>query len=310
MGDLISVIIPVYKVEQYLHRCVESVVEQTYKNLEIILVDDGSPDSCPELCNQWRIKDSRIKVIHKKNGGLSDARNAGIEIASGKYLAFIDSDDYVDRRFIECLYSAIQKTRAQISCVGIQIFSDKQEVNQDTEFYQTEVFKKQEAIHNLFDSTKYCDYAWNKLYDRRLFDNVRYPFGRKMEDIGTTYKLLDQCNLIAYCPTKLYYYYQRNDSILHSADRKFFIDKYELSKERYLYIKQVYPQIIENYCFFNTVILGCYPYLRQEEANYARKELMKNKKYGLLESNLKSKIRCAILILCGRLYGRIFRRYD
>ncbi len=112
--DLISVIVPVYKVEAYLNRCVESIVNQSYSNLEIILVDDGSPDRCPEMCDVWSQKDKRIKVIHKENGGLSDARNAGMAIATGTYIGFVDSDDWIDRDFYEKLLLTLKENHAQL----------------------------------------------------------------------------------------------------------------------------------------------------------------------------------------------------
>ena len=131
--DLISIIVPVYKVEPYLDRCIQSIVNQTYKNLEIILVDDGSPDNCPVMCDTWAQRDTRIKVIYKKNSGLADARNMGLEVAKGTYLTFVDSDDYVDERFVECLYAQIQESDAQISCVDLQKFNDENPAIIDTE---------------------------------------------------------------------------------------------------------------------------------------------------------------------------------
>ena len=119
--ELITIVIPVYKVEKYIDRCIKSVINQTYKNLEIILVDDGSPDNCPKICDEYAEKDKRIKVIHKKNGGLSDARNVGIEAAKGKYISFIDSDDWIEKDFIECLYKSIKKN----------IFASVKEKNSD-----------------------------------------------------------------------------------------------------------------------------------------------------------------------------------
>ena len=127
MNELISIIIPIYKVEEYLDECISSVINQTYTKLEIILVDDGSPDSCPKMCDDWAKKDSRIRVIHKTNGGLSDARNAGIEVATGEYIAFVDSDDYIKPDMIAKLYAALCKEEADISACGILSCEGKKE---------------------------------------------------------------------------------------------------------------------------------------------------------------------------------------
>ena len=128
MKNKISVIVPIYKVEQYLNRCVESIVNQTYKNLEIILVDDGSPDLCPKICDEWAEKDSRIVVIHKENSGLSDARNAGLKVATGGYVAFVDSDDIINPFYVEYLYKAICDNDAQISACDLKNFYDEKEM--------------------------------------------------------------------------------------------------------------------------------------------------------------------------------------
>ena len=131
-NDLISVIVPVYKVEQYLNECIKSIINQTYKNLEIILVNDGSPDDCGKMCDIWAKKDNRIKVIHKKNGGLSDARNCGIDIANGKYIQFVDSDDLLELDMIDFLYTNIQKYNCDISICSNYIFDEKEVINQST----------------------------------------------------------------------------------------------------------------------------------------------------------------------------------
>ena len=130
-------------------------------------MDDGSPDNCPVMCDAWAQRDVRIKVIHKKNGGLSEARNSGITVSNGRYLAFVYSDYYVDERFVECLYTQIRENGAQISCVGLQNFSDKDSVNIDTEQHRTILYQRKEAVVTLFDESKFGNYAWNKLYDRK-----------------------------------------------------------------------------------------------------------------------------------------------
>ena len=184
---LISVIIPVYGVEKYIAQCLDSIINQTYKNLEIILVDDGSPDACPKLCDEYSKIDKRIKVIHKKNGGLSDARNVGIDICKGNYITFVDSDDWIEKDMIEQLYSLINKFSADISiCNFLRTSDEKMKIFNKNE--KIKCYNKYEAIRELLKGHKIQDYAWNKMYKKEVFYNIRYPKGRNMEDKGTTYK--------------------------------------------------------------------------------------------------------------------------
>ena len=257
--ETISVIIPVYKVEKYLNRCIESVVKQTYVNLEILLVDDGSPDMCPKICDDWEKKDKRIHVIHKKNGGLSDARNVGIEYSTGDYICFVDSDDYIADRFIETLYNIICENSVLVSAVGIEkVYENKNNKKEKSGLKSITVYKNGDALRELFSDDTYANYAWNKMYKRELFTTIQFPKNRKMEDLGTIYKVLMKTNEIVYSAEPLYYYYQRSGSILHNKDKKFYIDVFELSYERYKDIKKAYPEMLENKIYFFEIVLECY----------------------------------------------------
>lgn len=213
MSDKISVVIPVYNVEEYLERCIESVVNQTYKNLEIILVDDGSPDNCPAMCDEWAEKDSRIKVIHKQNGGLSDARNAGIEYtinsSDSEWITFIDSDDWVHEKYIEALYNAVSDNNCNVSVCSYAVTDgttpDVNENKLSAELFLPENFYL-EAVTN-------ANIAWGKLYKAVLFEEVRYPFGKIHEDVFTTYKLLFPQKTIAFISEPLYFYFRNDKSI-------------------------------------------------------------------------------------------------
>ena len=224
--DLISVVVPVYKVENFLHKCVQSICEQTYRELEIILVDDGSPDNCGAICDEYAKKDERIKVIHKKNGGLSDARNAVIEAATGKYIGFVDSDDYINPQMYEILYEGIKQNDADISVCRYQMVDEKENV-----VYKTyENINEWIIINSDADKLKYSFdintktafiVAWNKLYKTELFKEIRYPYGKIHEDQFTTYKTIHLADKIVYTEKELYYYLQRQDSIMNSSfDRK------------------------------------------------------------------------------------------
>lgn len=243
MDKLISVIVPIYNVEKYLRRCIDSVMMQTYKKIEIILVDDGSSDSCPEICDEYKKKDTRIKVIHKKNGGLSDARNKGIEFAKGDFISFIDSDDVISKTMIEYLYKNMIEYNADISVCNFKYFCNEEELMTLQNEYESndveKVYSNIEALEILLDGKKsYGDYAWNKLYKINLFNNVKYPYMKKMEDIGTTYKLYYKSNKIVIGTSIKYFYFQRADSILGKNDIQIYKDGLELSIERYLFLKE------------------------------------------------------------------------
>lgn len=219
MRELISVIIPVYKVEAYLQRCVDSVLKQTYENLEIILVDDGSPDGCPAICDAYAARDARVKVIHQANAGLSGARNAGIEAAKGAYLSFIDSDDYVAPDFIESLYEACVTTGSQMSlCRWVYVHGEEiKGTDLSEEMPEKEavtLFTGRELLANLYiPDGAYYVVAWNKLYRRELFEQVRYPVGRIHEDEATTHKIFHQVKQGAFVDRPLYGYFVAPSSI-------------------------------------------------------------------------------------------------
>ena len=241
MNDLISVIIPVYNVEQYLDRCINSIVNQTYTNLEIILVDDGSPDNCPTMCDKWAEKDNRIKVIHKENGGLSDARNAGLASATGKYIAFVDSDDWIDLNYVAFLYDALIKNNADISVCNYRETSDYDEqTNNDNirihSFDNFETMKKQSEA-NYFKAV-----VWNKLYKKCLLSNNPFKIGKYHEDEFFTYKILAKATKVVHINAELYFYYQRNGSIINSYSIKH-TDALEAYVERIKFLEVNYPDI-------------------------------------------------------------------
>jgi glycosyltransferase involved in cell wall biosynthesis len=213
-SDLISVIVPVYKVEDYLRRCIVSILNQTYSNIEIILVDDGSPDSSGDICDDYEKKDPRVKVIHKKNGGLSDARNAGIDIAKGKYTTFLDSDDWIAYDYIETLYDLLVRNGADISvCNFIRTETEIIEITGVAkDIYE---FSNIQALDNLCGKFyEQLTVAWGKLYRTELFKEIRFPVGKIHEDEFTTYKVLYKAKKIVVTTEQLLYYWQRPDSIM------------------------------------------------------------------------------------------------
>lgn len=227
---LLSVIVPVYKVEPYLDICVQSIVRQTYQNLEILLVDDGSPDCCPQLCDNWAARDNRIKVIHKPNGGLSDARNVGIAAAMGELLAFVDADDTLHPQMYETLLLAMLNSNADIALCD---FRRTDKPSQPEEPLPTEIViqipSKDEMLRSVL--VEYV-VAWNKIYRRSLFSGVRYPKGRLYEDEFVAHQLLWKAHRVAWVKAELYYYFQRNDSIMRDLLSLQSLDSLDAMRER------------------------------------------------------------------------------
>lgn len=209
--DLISIIIPIYNVEKYIHRCVDSVMNQTYTDLEIILVDDGSPDNCGEICDEYAMIDNRIKVIHKKNGGLSDARNHGIESATGEWLFFLDSDDWIHPQTIERLYDAAVKNNVSVSmCAYVQVECESPKVDGSKE---AELWTPKELyLRHHVTATIACA----KLYKIDCFKNIRYPVGKIHEDEFITYRILFAQDRIAFLDQPYYAYFINNEGIMRS----------------------------------------------------------------------------------------------
>ncbi len=236
MDKLVSVIVPIYNVAEYLDKCVETIIGQTYKNIEIILVDDGSTDACPTMCDSYAERDSRIKVIHKRNGGLSDARNAGIEIASGEYFAFIDSDDYVAADFIETLLTVCEENSCKIAqCKSMSVTDDSGKGG--NEKYSMELIAGCDMIRRIYeDPTADTIVIWSKLYRRELFDNIRFPFGKLHEDEFTDYKLFDLCEKVAVLDKTMYFYRVNPDSIVRRSYSLKRMSIFEALEERREYL--------------------------------------------------------------------------
>lgn len=212
-NDLISVIVPIYNVEKHLKKCVDSIINQTYKNLEIILVDDGSPDNCGKICDEYAKEDLRIRVIHKENGGLSSARNIGIRMSLGSYLMFVDSDDYIEINMVEFLYNAIASKGVNMSVCKYREISGAYKKREFKEEHSITVSGK-EAIEMLFVGSKWnFVIVCNKLYEKDLFRGIQFPEGKYHEDEAVAYKLLYKCDKVSCIPKVLYNYVKRNGSI-------------------------------------------------------------------------------------------------
>lgn len=245
-NPLITVIIPIYKVEAYLDECVQSILKQTYSNLEIILVDDGSPDRCGEMCEIYAEKDARVKVIHQKNKGLSGARNSAIDIATGEYITFVDSDDYLKEDMIEVLYREALQYSAEITTAAFESFFENGSKASNPHNGKIFVYSKEEALDCFLFNDYLTPCVCGKLYRISIWKNVRCPEGKLFEDQFTTYKLIDQCKRVVYDTTPRYYYRKRMGSIGHSSFSKRTYDLYDAIHEEYDYISQKYPKECPN----------------------------------------------------------------
>ncbi len=238
----ISITVPIYNAEKYLEKCVDSIIAQTYKDVEIILVNDGSVDSSGAICDEYSKRDSRIKVIHKENGGLSSARNAGLDVASGEYVSFVDSDDWIENDMIETLYNACASNGAEIACGGrYDVYPKSTIVGLCPQ--KTECITVQEMIKKLFASTE-CDCSvCDKLFKRSLFNEIRFPLGQINEDEAIFYNLLTNVNQVSMVNKPLYNYFHRASSISTSdfTERKLvYLDNAIKIKT---FVQEKYPEL-------------------------------------------------------------------
>lgn len=242
--ELISVIVPVYKVEKYLDQCVQSIVDQTYRNLEIILVDDGSPDNCPAMCDAWAEKDCRVKVIHKENGGLSDARNAGMFVADGKYIGFVDSDDYIAPEMYQLLYDRIVHDGSDIAACGVEmVYEDRTQVKALTAPGSC-ILSREEAMHAVICESWLKQPVWYKLYKAELVKNIPFPIGKYHEDVFWTYLAMASATSVSVFDNRCYFYRQRESSIMSENFSLRRLDALEAKCLRIDFLRESFPGIL------------------------------------------------------------------
>lgn len=247
----ISVIVPVYNVEAYLNRCVDSILAQTYQNLEIILVDDGTKDACDQICDAYAEQDPRIRVIHKPNGGLSSARNAGIDIATGEYLAFVDSDDWIEPDTYAHLLSAAQRYDVKLVCAGrYDVSSATGEKKKGLCPPREEVVTGVEMSRRIFLWEHMDSAAWDKLYHRSLFREIRFPVGKIVEDVPIMYRIALDSGRVAMCDKPVYNYFHRPGSITTAkiSEKTFHFSEHTAGV--YAYIREHHPEIEQEARYF------------------------------------------------------------
>ncbi len=242
---MISVIVPVYHVEKYLDTCVQSILNQTYKDLEIILVDDGSADACSRMCDEYEKLDSRVKVIHKENGGLSDARNAGLDVATGDYIAFVDSDDYIHPDMYANMYAFLERNPDfnLVMCRYKKVEEDEKEIYLKQTAQDIRILEHKDFVEDMFSAEQYEEYVvvWNKLYRKELWKDLRFPVGKLREDEFVSYKFLYPQKRIAFIMDRTYHYRQRSGSIMQMCEIKAYWDNTEALLEKIEYFSKKEP---------------------------------------------------------------------
>ncbi len=236
---MISVIVPIYKVERFLPRCVDSILNQTFSDFELILVDDGSPDRCGEICDQYAQIDSRIRVIHKENGGLSDARNAGLAVAQGDFISFVDSDDWLAPQFLEKLLNGLHEADADIC--ECEVYRTSGESCSESAPSPHIVFDTVHALEQLIQDGQLHQYVWNKLYRRKTIGSISFAKGKTNEDEFWTYQVFGQAKRVVKISDVLYNYYQRPDSIMGAGYNIKRLDALEAKTQRQQYLEHRFP---------------------------------------------------------------------
>lgn len=313
MKDKISVIVPIYNVEKYLDRCVKSLINQTYKNIEIILVDDGSPDKCPEMCDYYATEDYRIKVIHKENGGLSDARNVGIEKSTGSYISFVDSDDWVEEDFIEELYNNIKRENADISIIGYTLIWDsgKRITYSDNNDYF--VYNQEYAIKELLKQKKFQCMVCQKMYKRDIFSDIKFPLGKIYEDVAVSLPTFLKADKVVFSGDPKFYYFQRENSIVNekfSKEKLYFLD---CCKEIIDYSNnhnKIFDKEAHNFYLraLLMLLLQLYSDVRTRNSEICKqleKEVRKNKKHIFVNPYIDFKKRIALFMILVRFPRRL-----
>lgn len=240
---LISIIVPIYKVEKVLDRCIRSIVCQTYSDLEIILVNDGSPDNCPDICDRWEKKDSRIKVIHKENGGLSDARNAGLEFANGEFIGFVDSDDWIAPEMYERLLKSMIQNNSDIAACSVEMVWENNSQSRMLTQQKNCVLNRKEAQLELLIESKLKDPVWYKLYRKSVIEGIFFEKGKYHEDVFWSYRAIGNANSVSIIDYIGYYYWQRGESIMGEKYSLKRLDAVEGKCNRQEYFKEYFPEL-------------------------------------------------------------------
>ena len=316
---LVSVVVPIYNVECYLPRCLDSIVGQTYENLEILLVDDGSTDSSPAICDAYARQDARIKVIHKENGGLSDARNAAIDVAKGKYFFMLDSDDFIELDTISFLVKSLERGTAGIATCSFRNHYDTSiHAGVLSDNNHEKVCDAHEALKKLLYQDGVTTSAWGKLYKRELFDDgTRYPFGKICEDLPVTYSLFAKSKKIVINSTVKVHYQQRADSIIRTNFKPARMDALGFAKDQLDFIKKEYPDLenaaVNRYFMEAVYVYGMIPVFAKEfrEDRHATWTVMRQYRQTIIhdkDNTLRYAAQAAYMSYFGRIVLAVYLR--
>lgn len=303
MDKLISVIIPIYNLEQYLKNCIESIIAQTYRNLEIILVDDCSTDSSIDICQEYKKKDERIQIVEKtKNEGAGAARNAGINIAKGSYIMFVDGDDFIAKNCIEELLKVLIKSKGDISiCLGRMVYSLERITDiEEKSLINFESLTAKQALENLCYQRKITPGPWGKLFKRKLFESIRFP-NTGYEDMAIIYRLIDQANTISFCPVEKYYYLQRKNNTTLGSFSKKKLDRIFVAEEMMKFISEKHGDLVKcaevRFFIANIQTLNVLPFrlLQSKDGKKINTNIKKYRRVVLSDNDAKISIRCMAL---------------
>lgn len=239
----ISIIIPVYNVERYLEKCIDSILQQTFKDIEVVLVNDGSQDQCGEICDRYKQKDNRIKVVHKENGGVASARNAGLKIATGEWIGWVDADDWIEPDMFNYLIENAIVYGADIAACGRW-----EEYGNESRFRgwkSAKLLNTVQALELLLENDAFQNYLWDKLWKRELFKKIVFPEGRTFEDVSVVYQLVSKAKSVICLPKGQYHYLQRKNSIVNDSSLINKINYYKAINERHEFILEKFPHLSE-----------------------------------------------------------------
>lgn len=255
--DLITVIVPVYNSELYLDSCIRSIVSQTWKNLELILVEDGSPDHSAEICDEWSEKDERIIAIHTTNQGAGAARNKALDIAKGDCIAFVDSDDYISPIMLESLLSALTQDIDLVECEFYEVVDDNQKLDEVGENFKADVFTSLDAMKEHITDHYFRQVIWNKLYRRELIGDYRFPVGKEIDDEFWTYHIIGRARKVAHINAALYAYRKNQNSVMNLLSESGRLEAIEAREQRHKFVSKYYPTLeadslisLYNICIF------------------------------------------------------------
>ena len=243
-NPLISILVPIYKSEKYIEKCIESVINQTYRNIELVLVDDGSPDNSGQICDEYAKKDNRIVVVHQANGGVSDARNRGLETANGSIISFVDPDDWYELDTIESMYKKMCEDGSDLVCCGVKYIDENDNIIRiSTAVEKDECLNTEDAMNEFLGYRKVKQQIWDKMYRRETIGDIRFEKGRSIEDVFWVHQIIGNASKITIMNKPLYNYMQRSDSVMGTGYTVKWMDILDALQQRCQYIEQRFPTL-------------------------------------------------------------------